>query len=113
MRHAALLALGTALCFAAPAMAQTQTTKALGGDRIAPVKAKTYDHTKPYPAYTAPRLKIGQPDLQGVWSNASLTPQARPAAQKDIIRRASSIFNSTTWSNFSFLAFSMSSSFSA
>jgi hypothetical protein len=63
-------------------MAQEQTTKALGGDKPA-AKAKTYDHTKPYPAYTAPRLKIGQPDLQGVWSNASLTPQGRPASLKD------------------------------
>jgi hypothetical protein len=88
VRHAAILALGTALCLAAPAIAQAppaaeQTTKALGGDRIAPVKARSYDHTKPYPAYTAPRLAIGQPDLQGVWSNASLTPQGRPAALKD------------------------------
>src|SRR5690606_27262063 len=41
-----------------------------------------YDITKPYPAYTAPRLKIGQPDLQGVWSNASLTPMTRAASAK-------------------------------
>jgi hypothetical protein len=81
VRHAAILALGTALCLAVPASAQ-QAQQALGGNK--PVaEAKTYDHTKPYPAYTAPRLKIGQPDLQGVWSNASLTPQGRPAALKD------------------------------
>ena len=81
MRLALILALGTALSVGAVAAAQ-QTTQALGGNK--PVKAAPkYDPTKPYPAYTAPRLKIGQPDLQGVWSNASLTTQSRPAALKD------------------------------
>jgi hypothetical protein len=31
------------------------------------------------PGYKAPRLAIGQPDLQGVWSNASNTRLTRPA----------------------------------
>jgi hypothetical protein len=31
-------------------------------------------------AYKAPRTAFGQPDLQGVWSNASLTPITRPAS---------------------------------
>jgi hypothetical protein len=31
------------------------------------------------PGYKAPRLAIGQPDLQGVWSNASNTRLIRPA----------------------------------
>ncbi|HEV7694399.1 MAG TPA: hypothetical protein VGO52_26420 [Hyphomonadaceae bacterium] len=39
--------------------------------------AAAYDPTKPYPAYTAPRLAIGQPDLQGFWSNATLTNTTR------------------------------------
>ena len=30
--------------------------------------------------YKAPRTSFGQPDLGGVWSNASLTPESRPAA---------------------------------
>lgn len=30
--------------------------------------------------YKAPRTAFGQPDLQGVWSNASLTPLTRPGA---------------------------------
>ncbi|MDP3740575.1 MAG: hypothetical protein Q8R02_24525 [Hyphomonadaceae bacterium] len=84
MRLALILALGTALSVGAVAVAQQTTQAPLGGNK--PVKAATapkYDPTKPYPAYTAPRLKIGQPDLQGVWSNASLTTQARPAAVKD------------------------------
>ncbi len=31
------------------------------------------------PSYHAPRNGYGQPDLSGAWSNATLTPQARPA----------------------------------
>src|SRR3954454_23692566 len=29
--------------------------------------------------YRAPRTPFGQPDLQGVWTNVSLTPLERPA----------------------------------
>jgi hypothetical protein len=80
VRRSLLLAVGTALCVAASAFAQTP----LGGTPAPKAKdASKYDPTKPYPAYTAPRLRIGQPDLQGVWSNASLTPQSRPPALKD------------------------------
>jgi len=49
---------------------------------IAPASAQVapaHDPTKPYPAYTAPRLAIGQPDLQGFWSNATLTNTSRPS----------------------------------
>lgn len=31
-------------------------------------------------SYTAPRTSDGQPDLQGIWTNATLTPVERPAA---------------------------------
>jgi hypothetical protein len=37
--------------------------------------------TRPAPAkWSAPRTADGQPDLQGVWTNATLTPLERPAA---------------------------------
>jgi hypothetical protein len=79
VRYALILALGTAISVGGvDAVAQAP----LGGNK--PVAAaRKYDPTKPYPAYTAPRLNIGQPDLQGVWSNATLTPPSRPAALKD------------------------------
>jgi hypothetical protein len=65
MRFALVLALGTALATAGMAYAQTEPTP---GTPI--VKD----------GYKAPRTAFGQPDLQGVWSNASLTPPNRPAA---------------------------------
>ena len=35
------------------------------------------------PAWTASRTPDGQPDLQGIWTNATLTPFERPASMKD------------------------------
>jgi hypothetical protein len=37
------------------------------------------------PGYTVPRLAIGQPDLQGAWSNASITGLARPSEFKTLV----------------------------
>jgi len=63
VRLALALLVGTALAVTGAAQAQT---------------------TGPAPAaetpYKAPKTAYGQPDLQGVWSNASLTPLTRPAA---------------------------------
>lgn len=58
MRFALVLALGTAL--AAVGMAQAQTAPAPGTPIVKD-------------GYKAPRTAFGQPDLQGVWSNASMT----------------------------------------
>ena len=74
LRFALILTLGTALAVGAVAVsAQTPAKPA-----AQPAPAAKYDPTKPYPAYTAPRLKIGQPDLQGFWSNTTLTKMTRP-----------------------------------
>ena len=35
--------------------------------------------------YVAPRLAIGQPDLTGVWSNASNTRMTRPGNMKSLV----------------------------
>ncbi|HEX4712660.1 hypothetical protein [Phenylobacterium sp.] len=71
MHRVLILALGTALCaapiaLAGPAAAQTKAA--------APAKGA---------AYKAPRNAFGQPDLTGFWSNATLTPEQRPAALGD------------------------------
>ncbi len=63
MKLIATLLAGTVLATAGMAHAQTAPE--------APAAEATYK---------APRTAFGQPDLQGVWSNASLTPITRPAA---------------------------------
>jgi hypothetical protein len=67
MRHAVMLALGTALC-AAPVV--------LSGFVAAGAQ------TAPAP-YKAPMTAFGQPDIGGYWSNATLTPMTRKADLKD------------------------------
>ncbi|HVY89042.1 MAG TPA: hypothetical protein VG942_09260 [Hyphomonadaceae bacterium] len=75
---AAALSLGMAGSASAQAAAQTGARVETGfqkpakeGDRVAA-------------GYVAPRLKIGQPDLSGVWSNASNTRMTRPANFKTL-----------------------------
>src|SRR5262249_20919933 len=82
MRHALILALGTALALGTvAAVAQTPAAKPAGAQPA----AATYDHTKPYPTYSAPRLKIGQPDLEGFWTNTTLTKFNRPAGVTSLV----------------------------
>lgn len=64
MRFALVLALGTALATAG--MAQAQTARAPGTPIVKD-------------GYKSPRTAFGQPDLQGVWSSASITPINRRA----------------------------------
>lgn len=81
MRYALILSLGTALTFGAVAV----QAQAPASPAAKPASAPSYDPTKPYPAYTAPRLKIGQPDLQGTWSNSTLTKMTRPAGVTSLV----------------------------
>ena len=48
---------------------------------IAPVTAQTPSGAKK--PWTAPRTPDGHPDLQGIWTNATITPIERPANFKD------------------------------
>ena len=63
MRPVALLA-AAAVMLAAPALAAPEPPK-------------------PGPTYQAPRNEYGQPDLQGIWTNATVTPFERPAELGD------------------------------
>jgi hypothetical protein len=76
LRYALLVTLATSISFGALA-AHAQTP--------ASAPAAKYDPTKPYPAYSAPKLKIGQPDLQGFWHNTTLTKMTRPAGVKSLV----------------------------
>ncbi len=82
MKRAATLALGTALCaiLALP-------SALLAADPKAPAAKSGAPAAKAAPAkagaYKAPRNAFGQPNLEGDWSNASLTPETRPANLAD------------------------------
>ena len=72
MRRALILALGTALC----------TASLTPGAEAAPAKATkpaaaALDPTISPPGWKAPRNAMGQPDLSGYWTNATMTPLTR------------------------------------
>jgi hypothetical protein len=49
----------------------------------APVSAQTRARTEPAKAWSVPRTADGRPDLQGIWTNATLTPLERPRHLQD------------------------------
>src|SRR4051794_33758149 len=63
MRHALILTLGTTLL----------ATSAIGATQ----KAAPADPTLEAPGWKAPRNAMGQPDLAGFWSSATMTPLTR------------------------------------
>ena len=71
----AAIAMGAALLAAGPASAQAAPEDA---------DAAAINAPRVKPGYTVPRLSIGQPDLEGVWSNASNTRLTRPANFKKL-----------------------------
>lgn len=68
----ALLATAAALFMATPAMAQVNS-----------YSADAYAKPK-YDGYVAPKNGYGQPDISGVWSNATTTPVERRAEHKSL-----------------------------
>jgi len=68
-----------ASCLAAPALAQGKPETGPEVDQAA-IHAPVVE-----PGYVMPRLAIGQPDLQGVWSNASNTGMRRPGNMKNLV----------------------------
>lgn len=66
-----LLAVAIAACLGTGATASAQTAAGTAGVALAPE------------GWTVPRLANGRPDLQGIWTNKSITPFERPAALGD------------------------------
>ena len=83
MRRALVLALGTALATAGLAVAGLAI--AADAPKAAPAKAvKTdADPTISPPGWKTPRNAMGQPDLSGYWSNATMTPLTRNSRLTD------------------------------
>ncbi|MEQ1781372.1 MAG: hypothetical protein ABMA14_08435 [Hyphomonadaceae bacterium] len=75
----AVIALAVAL---SGGVASAQTGDSLTGPQLdkAAIEAPEVE-----PGYKVPRLAIGQPDLQGVWSNASNTTMRRPGTMKNLV----------------------------
>jgi hypothetical protein len=67
-----------ALAALAPQSAQGQAPAAQ--KPVAASKAAAPSKASSAKSWTAPRTPDGQPDLQGIWSNATITPLERPAA---------------------------------
>ncbi|MFL5297653.1 MAG: hypothetical protein ACJ798_14835 [Phenylobacterium sp.] len=76
MTRAAILAIGTALATATVAIAAPAFSADTAAKAAPAVKAAAASKS----SYKAPRLAFGQPDLQGYWSNATLTPMVRPSS---------------------------------
>jgi hypothetical protein len=86
MRHVSLAVITAALAFSGAAFAQTQSAMPVAVGATGPeVDKAAINAPNVEPGYVVPRLKIGQPDLQGVWSNASNTTMRRPGAMKNLV----------------------------
>src|SRR5436190_7753051 len=79
MRLALILALGTALSTAGLATAGLAIAAPAAPAKAAP----TGDPTITPPGWVPPKNAMGQPDLSGYWSNATMTPLVRNAKLTD------------------------------
>src|SRR5882672_12792833 len=85
LRHVSLAAMAVALVMSGAGAASAQAS-AQTGARVETGFAKpAREGDRIAAGYVAPRLAIGQPDLQGVWSNASNTRLTRPANFKALV----------------------------
>ncbi len=89
LRHVSGAAIAAALALTAlPALAQrgapAAPTALASAEAVAAAQAE-WAKPRTEPGYVVPRLAIGQPDLQGVWSNASNTRMTRPSQFKSLV----------------------------
>ena len=81
LRHISLAVIAAAM-LAAPGVGAAQDTN---GRVFVPNQKPAKEGDRMAAGYVAPRLSFGQPDLQGVWSNASNTRLTRPATMKALV----------------------------
>jgi hypothetical protein len=85
LRHVSLAAMGIALVMSGAGAASAQAA-AQTGARVEVYNLKpAREGDRVAAGYVAPRLAIGQPDLTGVWSNASNTRMTRPGNFKTLV----------------------------
>src|SRR5882672_2087581 len=92
MRHPSLALLVVAATMAA-------ATALMGAQAPSPVAEQRINPAKAAKAGTVPRTVDGRPDLQGNWSNATLTPFERPkelAAKEFFTAQEAAEFTRTT-----------------
>ena len=78
MRRALVLVLGTAICTAGLALAAQAAPQKAGMAKPAPAAPKAEaDPTVSPPGWKAPKNAMGQPDISGYWTNATMTPLTR------------------------------------
>ncbi len=85
MRYALLATLATSISIVLSVGAPSVHAQTPAAPPFAAQTGPKYDPAKPYPPYTAPQLKIGQPDLQGFWHNTTLTKLTRPAGASSLV----------------------------
>ncbi len=77
LRHVSLAAVAIAMAVAGAGAASAQAAAQTGARVVVPNLKPAKEGDRVAAGYTAPRLGIGQPDLTGVWSNASNTRMTR------------------------------------
>src|SRR4051812_32211564 len=78
MRRALILLLGTAVGVAGFALAAQAAPEKAGAAKPAAAASKAAaDPTVSPPGWTPPKNAMGQPDISGYWTNATMTPLTR------------------------------------
>lgn len=85
MRHISLAAMAAALVLSGAGAASAQAAAQTGARVMVPNLKPAKEGDRVAAGYVAPRLSFGQPDLMGVWSNASNTRMTKSGNLKSVV----------------------------